>query len=207
MLSENDAHPSRREFVATSAAALATLWLTADPADLEASLRHAAHVARTPRPLAWEALNADDAVDVEAIAAQIIPTDSTPGAREAHVVNFIDHSLANWGSAQKPDFLKGLAALNADVEKRWPGTGRFSKLSPDHQVEILKDWEKEDKENKDRKPFFEAVRSATIAGMFTDPSYGGNADQMGWKLLGFDNRGAWQPPFGSYDGEAMKGGR
>jgi gluconate 2-dehydrogenase gamma chain len=202
---DSTGHTSRRDFVATSAAALATLWLTADPRDLDASGRHAALAAARRVPIGWEALGADEAADVDAIAAQIIPTDATPGAREAHVVNFIDHSLANWAAAQRPDFVKGLAVLNAEVEKRWPGTGRFAKLATDHQREILTDWEKE--KDKDRKAFFEAVRTATIAGMFSNPSYGGNADQIGWKLIGFDDRGVWQPPFGSYDDGNLKGGR
>lgn len=205
MLSENPNQTSRREFLTTSAAALATLWLTADPEELHASLRHAARAAR--EPVGWETFSTDEAADVEAIASQIIPSDGTPGAREAHVVYFIDHSLANWGSAQRGDFTKGLNALNAEVGKRWPGTGRFSKLSSEHQIELLRDWEKEDKENEDRKPFFEAMRTATVTGMFSDPSYGGNAEKVGWHLLGFDDRGIWQPPFGSYDIEANKGER
>ena len=220
---------SRREFVTTSAAALASLWLLADPQEIDESLRQAAR-ARSGQPVALEAFSAEEAADVDAIAAQIIPTDDTPGAREAHVLTFIDHSLANWGSSQKPDFLKGLAALNSEVEARWPGTGRFSKLSPDHQVEILKAWDKDprptdtaggrqaaspdtagltdkEKEQRARKTFFDAVRSATITGMFSNPSYGGNTDKIGWKLIGFDDRGAWQPPFGSYDAEGAKGGK
>jgi gluconate 2-dehydrogenase gamma chain len=197
-------NPTRRDFVAASAAALATLWLTADPEDIHASLRHAghaAHEARSGRQVGWEIFTADEAADVEAIASQIIPTDGTPGAREAKVVNYIDHSLANWAAAGKTDFLKGLAELNAEVEKRWPGTGRFAKLSPENQLELLKQWDR------DRKPFFEAARTATITGMFSLPEYGGNADRIGWQLLGFEDRYVWQPPFGSYDAEVMKGAR
>jgi gluconate 2-dehydrogenase gamma chain len=190
---------SRREFIAASAAALATLWLTADPEDVHASLHHAGHAMRSSRPLAFETFSAEEAADVEAITAQIIPTDETPGAKEARVVYFIDHSLANWAKPQRADFGKGLAELNADAEKRWPGTGRFSKLSSDQQIELLKAWEK------DKKPFFDAVRNATVTGMFALPSYGGNADKIGWKLIGFDDRYAWQPPFGSYDEADPKG--
>jgi gluconate 2-dehydrogenase gamma chain len=192
-----DETTSRRDFLAASGVALAALWLTADPEEIRASLQHAA---RGRRPHAWETFTPDQAGDVEAIAAQIIPTDETPGAREAHVINFIDHSLANWGARQKPDFLKGLDELNAEVEKRWPGTGSFAKLAGEHQKELLTQWEK------DKKPFFEAVRSATITGMFALPSYGGNTDKVGWKLLGYDDRFAWQPPFGDYDAEVNKGG-
>jgi hypothetical protein len=38
--------------------------------------------------------------------------------------------------------------------------------------------------------------------MFASPSYGGNRNLVGWKLLGFDDRFAWQPPFGYYDRDA-----
>jgi hypothetical protein len=31
------------------------------------------------------------------------------------------------------------------------------------------------------------------------PKYGGNHDKAGWKLLGFEDRHVWQPPFGYYD--------
>ena len=194
-----DESTSRRDFLAASATALASLWLTADPQEVHASLRHAAHVARSPQPVAFEVFGPEEAADVEAIASQIIPTDDSPGAREAKVVYFIDHSLANWAAPTKADFTKGLTELNAEVEKRWPGTGHFSKLTGPRQIELLTDWEKQ------KKPFFEAVRSATLAGMFSNPSYGGNADKLGWKLLGFEDRFAWQPPFGSYDAELMKG--
>lgn len=193
----SDASTSRREFLAASGVALATLWLTADTNELRASLRHASHAARAKRSVPLEAFTPDQAADVEAIAAQIIPTDGTPGAREARVINFIDHSMANWAKPQLPTFLEGLKELNGEVEKRWPGTGTFVKLSSDRQIEMLKAWEK------DRKPFFEAVRSAAITGMFSLPIYGGNYQQIGWKLLGFEDRFAWQPPFGAYDAEAM----
>src|SRR5688572_11010362 len=158
----SDQTTSRRDFVAASAAALATLWLSADPEEVNASLRHSAHAAhelKAGRFVGWEAFTDEEAADVEAIASLIIPTDSTPGAREARVVNFIDHSLANWAAPTKPDFIKGLNELNAEAEKRWPGSGRFARLLPARQFELLTAWEK------DKKPFFEAVRSATVSGM------------------------------------------
>lgn len=186
---------SRREFLATSAAALAALWINADPRDIQASL---AHAFRAKLGQEWETFTPEEAADVEAIAAQIIPTTDTPGAREAKVVNFIDHSLAHWASRQKADFIKGLEELNAEIAKRWRGAGRFAALDARRQEKILKDWDKKNK------PFFEQVRSATITGMFSLPEYGGNADQIGWKLLGYEHRPAWQPPFGSYDSPASE---
>jgi gluconate 2-dehydrogenase gamma chain len=150
-------------------------------------------------PVAFEVFSPEEAADVEAISALIIPTDATPGAREARVVYFIDNSLAKWASATRADFLKGLNELNADAAKRWPGAGRFATLPAESQTALLTAWDKE------RKPFFDVVRNATVTGMFSLPEYGGNADKVGWKLLGFEDRYVWHPPFGSYDVEANGG--
>ena len=190
---------SRRAFVASSGAALASFWISADPETVQASLLHALDAARSATPLPWETFTADQAADVEAIAVQLIPSDDTPGAREAKAINFIDHSLATWASQQKEPFLEGLAEFNAEVEKRWPGTGRFARLPGGRQVELLTAWEK------DRKPFFEQVRTACIRGTFSDPSYGGNVGEVGWKLLNYEHRPSWQPPFGAYDLKANEG--
>ena len=37
------------------------------------------------------------------------------------------------------------------------------------------------------------MRMLTLCGMFALPSWGGNRDEAGWKLLGFEDRHAWQP--------------
>jgi gluconate 2-dehydrogenase gamma chain len=71
-------------------------------------------------------------------------------------------------------------------------------LTPARQDEVLKDIEKS--------PFFATMRFVTAAGMFGNASYGGNQDRAGWKLIGFESHGIFQPPFGYYDAEAMKGG-
>jgi len=45
------------------------------------------------------------------------------------------------------------------------------------------------------------VRTHTILGFFGHPSYGGNRDLAGWKLIGFEDRYQFEPPFGYYDAE------
>jgi hypothetical protein len=47
--------------------------------------------------------------------------------------------------------------------------------------------------------FFATVRRLTLLGLVAMPKYGGNHDKAGWKLLGFEDRHVWQPPFGYYD--------
>ena len=46
---------------------------------------------------------------------------------------------------------------------------------------------------------FGALLFPTMAGMFTNPSYGGNANKVGWALMGFTDQFSWKPPFGYYD--------
>jgi gluconate 2-dehydrogenase subunit 3-like protein len=50
--------------------------------------------------------------------------------------------------------------------------------------------------------FFNLLRTHTVLGFFGPPSYGGNRDQVGWKLIGFEDRASVQPPFGYYDAES-----
>lgn len=153
------------------------------------------------RPLEWSPVAADGyrvlsesrAATLEAMAAQIIPTDDTPGAREARVVTFIDNGLTGFAADQRPLFERGLAAFEAEVRSRFPDAAGFAALEGATQVELMIGLEQRDPE------FFESVRVATIAGMFADPRYGGNYEKTGWKLIGFDDRFGWAPPFGDYD--------
>jgi len=179
----------RRAFLALSGTAFGSAWLAATPDALSASLRHARAAAASPPPL--ETLTPDEAADLDAIAAQIIPTDDLPGAREVGAVHFIDHSLATWAADQRAAFSAGLRDLNREASLRWPGAGPFATLSPDRQIALL--------QAVAATPFFQAVRFATVAATFADPSWGGNHDKVGWRLLGFDDRFVWQPPFGDYD--------
>lgn len=181
----------RRDFLAASCSAIASAWLAAKPDQLRASLEHASRALAAP---AWEFLTPDQAADVDAIAAQIIPTDDLPGAREAGAVYFVDHSLATWAQSQRNAFAPGLDGLNREVGHRWPGTARFAALSSERQIELLHAVE--------QTPFFQMLRFLTIAGTFANPSWGGNRDKSGWRILGFEDRFMWQPPFGDYDAGA-----
>jgi hypothetical protein len=53
--------------------------------------------------------------------------------------------------------------------------------------------------------FFELLRTHTLYGFLGNPSYGGNRDRAGWKLIGFEDRMAYQPPFGYYDAHPDEG--
>jgi gluconate 2-dehydrogenase gamma chain len=137
--------------------------------------------------------------DLDAIAALIIPADDTPGAREAHVVEFIDRALGSFAAEQRPLFDAGLADLRARVAARHPDAASFADLGPADASALLAGLEAE------QSAFFEAARFATIAGFLANPEYGGNAGKMGWRLIGFEDRFTWQAPFGWYDAEPAPG--
>ena len=130
-----------------------------------------------------EFFTAAEAREVEAIAAAIIPTDETPGAREAGVIHFIDRAMPVLGDAVKAAYRKGLADL-----------GPFASLDEPARIASLKSIE--------TTPFFLMLRMHTIMGFLADPKYGGNRGRAGWKLIGFQGAHAYEPPFGFYDREA-----
>jgi len=135
--------------------------------------------------------NASEAADVEAVAAQIVPTDDSPGAREAGAVYFIDRALATFFSQLAGDYRSQLAAFQSEFRKQHAGSASFASLSSDQQIAYLK--------GIDKTPFFNTTRLLTLLGMFSLPSYGGNRDSVGWKLIGFEDAHVFQPPFGYYD--------
>jgi gluconate 2-dehydrogenase gamma chain len=135
-------------------------------------------------------LSASEAADVEAVTAQIVPTDDMPGAREAGVVHFIDRALATFYSQLAGEYRSQLAAFQAACRERHPARS-FASLTTDQQIDFLKDV--------DETPFFNTTRLLTLLGMFALPVYGGNRDGIGWKLIGFEDTHVFHPPFGHYD--------
>jgi gluconate 2-dehydrogenase gamma chain len=182
----------RRQFLHTSASGVGVLWLSAAASELLVSL---ASCAPNEPKTDLVILTPKQAADVDAITALIIPSGDTPGAREAQVTRFIDRSLGTFASAQRPLFERSLADIGHRAAVLSPGATSFAALSETQQIALLHALEAEHSE------FFEAIRTATMVGMFADPKYGGNFNKVGWKLLGFEDRFAWQPPFGYYDQE------
>lgn len=179
---------SRRSLLQAIAATIGAAALPVGWAEIAEAARAAAQLAGEPK---WSLLSAVEAADIDAVTAQIIPTDDTPGAREAGVVYFIDAALATFLSQLAGDYRAQLAEFQAALRKQYPGVASFASLTSEQQVEYLR--------GVDRTPFFETTRLLTLLGMFALPAYGGNRDAMGWKLIGFEDRHVFQPPFGYYD--------
>jgi gluconate 2-dehydrogenase gamma chain len=184
---------SRRRFIFKSCAGLGSAWIASHLHDIAAAQQHAHLAARTQEPAKLESFTKEQSIEVEAIAEQIIPTDDTSGAREARVIFFIDRAFATFASDERPAFMKGLSSLQKKTQKRY--RKKFSDLDSTQQTELLKTIEKTE--------FFELARTMTILGMFSNPEYGGNYNQVGWKLLGFEDQFHYKSPFGYYDAQYL----
>lgn len=182
---------SRRDFLRASGGAVGAALLGLNWPDIAAAAQHAHEAAAGRIDHEFKVLDAPQARDVAAIAAQIVPSDDRPGATEAGVVYFVDHVHAGIYASTKADFLAGLTAFQAEFARRHPDGGQFADLDAEAQREYLRSVE--------TTPFFGQMRFLTICGLLALPSYGGNEHKVGWQLVGFVDQHAWQPPFGHYD--------
>ena len=171
----------------------ATLAAALGAAKWSALTATGAFAAEVPSSAPYEFLTAEQARLVDAITAHIVPTDDTPGAREAHVVRFIDHAFATFLSDFRKDFTDSLDSFNEFIAGFRPDRAPFLKLPHAQQLAALRDLER-------LKPdIFGPLRDITMTGMFSNPEHGGNFQKIGWKLIGYVDQYSWAPPFGYYD--------
>lgn len=191
---QNDNDVSRRQFLQLAGALSGTAYLRLGGAALVA-VTHAACTAKQESS-PFEILLAEEARDFAAIAARIIPSTATPGATEAGVIYFIDNAFAHWQADDLKAARDGLAAFSESL-RAIGHAGHFDEMSTAQQDDFLRAQESG--------AFFQMVRQMTIFGFFAMSSYGGNRDNIGWDLIGFDgHHGAWTYPFGYYDAEYAK---
>lgn len=135
---------------------------------------------------AFENLSASEADLLEVIVERLIPSDEHgPGAKEARAAHYIDRALGGALAASRPAYSAGLAALDryATASRGKP----FLQLSPVDQDSVLLDCETGGATGfpGSSAQFFGLVLGHTRQGMFGDPYYGGNANFVGWDLIGY----------------------
>jgi gluconate 2-dehydrogenase gamma chain len=175
------------------------LWLSqcagiAALVDLAAAQQHAHEAAQSATPPPFQTLDPAMAAEIDALTSQIIPSTDGPGAHEAGVVYFIDRALSTFDADLRESYRIGLAGVQQKRKEMFPGSASIAALSSAEQIQLIHAIE--------ATGFFELLRTHTLYGFVGNPSYGGNRDRVGWKLIGFEDRMAYQPPFGYYDGEA-----
>jgi len=183
---------SRRNLFKQAAAAAAALsattpaLVTAQPAPPAAAPTPPAPNLQASRLEALETLTAAEADTLEAIVARLIPSDANgPGATEARAAHYIDRALTGPLGGSRGAYAAGLAALDAYAQSTKGAA--FVKLSAQDQDAVLTDLEKNVATGfaPNAATFFNLVRTHTIQGTFCDPYYGGNADFVGWNLIGY----------------------
>src|SRR2546429_462746 len=152
-----------------------------------------------------------EALLAAAAASRIFPSDvSGPGAKEAGVVIYIDRQLAGpYGSdryryTQGPfedapaEFgYQGKATPREIYREGLKGLTGFDQLNAEEQDATL--------ERIEASVFFSLLRQHTIEGMFCDPMHGGNADMVGWQLIGFPGpRMSYADEVDQYKGRAFR---
>src|ERR1700720_105131 len=121
---------SRRSFLLSSGGLLSSVWIASHWPAIAAAAHHADSASVVPEPR-FEFFDAAAGADVEAIAAQIVPSGATPGAREAHAVYFIDRALGTFFAGWSQDFRAGLAEFQTAYRASNPAAPRFAKAGPD----------------------------------------------------------------------------
>jgi gluconate 2-dehydrogenase gamma chain len=183
---------SRRQFLTAGASLASTSWIAMNWPQIVAAAEHAEHAGRAATaPTSFTTLTAAEATELDAIANQIVPGGATPGARDARVVYFIDRALGSFFASELPAFRKGCQDFQQAYSAHSSTGALFSAAGDARQIAWLHEVE--------NTPFFVTVRRLTLLGLEASPKYGGNYNKLGWKLMGYEDRHVWQPPFGFYD--------
>jgi gluconate 2-dehydrogenase gamma chain len=162
-----------------------------------------------PQAPPYRFFNADEAAFVEAAVDRLIPDDERwPGALWAGVPSYIDGQLAGaWGQGARlyasGPWAQGLPsqgyqlALNpAQLYRTCIGAVRRELAArgldfPEAPAEARDAFLREVEEGRvdcggfSSAVFFETLLANTVEGFFSDPSYGGNRDMAGWRMIGF----------------------
>lgn len=119
-----------------------------------------------------------EAETLRAIVARLIPADQNgPGALEARADRYIDRALSGALKSSRAAYTTGLASVNAQAQSL--RNAAFARLSPADQDAVLTNLQQ------NSAAFFNLVRTHTIQGTFSDPFYGGNANFIGWDMIGY----------------------
>jgi gluconate 2-dehydrogenase gamma chain len=200
--------PSRRRFLLHSVSGISAAWITTHwPAALAAA-QHANKSAQSLVPPGFEFFSPEMAAEIEAVSARIIPTDETPGAREAGVVYFIDRALATFARDDRKLYAEGMAELQTRAREMFPSVEKFSAATAEQQDAILRSLDtnvaggaRAFRLRPGARNFFETLRQHVILGFLIDPDSDlrGNRGAVGWQVIGRQPEHVFEPPFGYYD--------
>jgi gluconate 2-dehydrogenase gamma chain len=148
---------------------------------------------------------------VAAACERIFPSDeSGPGVTEAGVVVYIDRQLAGPYGRDVYRYTKG------PFTEALPEHGYQGKATPREiyreGIRLLENFEVLAAAQQDERlraieatAFFQMLRRHTLEGMFCDPLHGGNANMIGWQLIGYPGpRMSYREDIDQHYGEAWR---
>src|ERR1700681_666983 len=135
---------------------------------------------------------ANEARVIAAACERIFPSDeSGPGAKEAGVIIYIDRQLAGAFGRDRSRYTKG-PFLESVPEHGYQGKANPQEIYREGVQKLGADFADIDGTKQDERLrviettiFFRMLRAHTIEGMFSDPMHGGNANLIGWQLIGY----------------------
>src|SRR6266436_3520534 len=129
---------SRRNFLTRGGAAVSAVWLSTHWPAVVAAAEHAHQAAKSSAPPKFQFFTPEEATEVDAIAACILPSDETPGAHEAGVVYFIDRGLTTFAVDDQKTYREGLPALQVRVRELFPSVAKFSAATHEQRDQVLR---------------------------------------------------------------------
>jgi gluconate 2-dehydrogenase gamma chain len=153
-----------------------------------------------------------EAKAIVAACERIFPAnESGPGATQAGVMVYIDRQLAGPYGTDKYRYTQ------APFVESSPGHGYQGKENPQQIYRagikqlgadfVELDGAKQDERLRaiEKTFFFQLLRRHTIERMFCDPMHGGNADLIGWQMLGYPGpQMSYRNEIGKYNGVAYR---
>src|SRR5699024_2102711 len=144
---------------------------------------------------------------LSAACERIYPEDDNgPGAIKLDAPYFIDHQLAGAYGNNSNEYMQGpfkkgspfqgyqtrlkrheifmQGILEIDSQSKKEYDDKFVEIEDEDKDDLLSKFESDDIDMKGVKSsdFFNLLREATLAGVYADPLYGGNAEKEGWKM-------------------------
>jgi len=122
---------------------------------------------------------------LEALCDRLIPADDDPGATEAGVARYIDAQLG-YPPVQSFAPLVKHGLRQVDFISRKLHRRHFAQLSAKKRDHVLRFLQKSKRfgGRHTGQRFFTVMVALSLEGYLSDPVYGGNRGQVGWKLMG-----------------------